>query len=110
MRQFAIGKLEPGARALEEGLGNEEAKAHADTVGGIFSKRLVGARGDERLAKLLQYVWREARAVVGDDDPHLVLGPARGDIDLALGEVDCVLNEIAEAVKDTRITLGDRFK
>ena len=70
---------------------------------------MAGTRGDEGLAELFQHIRREALAVIGDLDPDFVLRPARLDLDLAPGEVDGVLHEIAEAVDHAGIALHDRF-
>ena len=92
--------LDHGPGPLEQGLGDEEAEPHADMlVGGLPTFGIGGARGDEGLAELFQHIGREAVAVVGNDNPHLVLRPARLDFDLARGKVDGVLHQIAQAIE-----------
>src|SRR5665809_50198 len=67
LRPWPVGEIEPRARTLEQGLGDEEAKPHADIIGRFLFPVLVGPRGDEGLAKLLQHVRREAGSVVGNE-------------------------------------------
>src|SRR5690348_309575 len=58
------------------------------------------AAGDVRLAETLEDFDIEAWAVVGDHDLDLACRPARVDRDDGLGEVDSVLDQIAEGVQD----------
>ena len=97
------------AGALEQGLGDEEAEAEAAGLAVAAVVAGAAAGGDIGLADAVDDAGGEARAVVDDGDGDLVGVPVGADLDLALGEIDGVLDEVGEALDDRRIAPADRL-
>ena len=99
-----------GPRALQQGLGDEEAKAQPGRARRPCLPRRGGtARGDVGLAQGVDDVEGNTLAVVGDGDEHLARRPAGDDLDRVAGEVDGVLDQVAEPVDDAGPALAHRL-
>src|SRR5262245_59883570 len=106
VRERAILEVEPRARALQPGLGDEEAEPQA----GRFAVAAPPATtGDIGLADPVHDLRGKARTVIGDGDGDVLTAPGGGDLDPLVGEIDSVLEQVSEAVKDGGVAAADRF-
>ena len=103
--ELAVGEGDFGAGPLQQRAGDEDAKPEPGMLA------LVGARPPRQigLADPLQHVGRDAGAVVGDHDLDGLAVPPRVDLDRVAGEVDGVLQDVADAVEDRGIARADRL-
>src|SRR5690606_33679785 len=106
LREDPVLKGERGAGAFQQRLRDEEAEPQSAAGRLVLIGARPAAHGDIGLADAVDDAGRETRAVVGDDDPHVVLVPARGDGDGLAGEVHRILDDVAEAIENCRIA-GD---
>src|SRR5262245_57111464 len=84
-RSFAIGKVEAGAGALEQRLGDEDAKPEAAGVALAAGAAGTTAGGEVGFSDPRNDAGTETGAVVADDHGDALLIPFRGDLDLAAG-------------------------
>jgi len=99
----AIFEVQFRPRALEQRLRDEEAEAEA--TGPIFAR----TAADIGLTDPLQNVLREALTVVLDHDRHLVAVVTDRHRDFAPGEIESILDQVAQAVEDAGIAQADRL-
>src|SRR5207245_2308086 len=99
-----IAEIDRGARALQQGLGDEKPEAEAAAGLCPLARRHIG------LADAVDDLGREARSVVGDGEGDLLAIPVPADGDGLLGEVDGVLDQVAEPIDDTGAASPDRLR
>src|SRR5262245_2977067 len=106
VRERAVLKVERRARALQQGFGDEEAKPQAAR---LAVAALAATVGDVGLADPVHDLRGKARTVIGDRDGDVLAVPGGGDIEPLVGEIDGVLEQISEAVKDGGVAAADRL-
>ena len=111
----SIFQTERRAGTLQKCLGNEEPKTEPSgfaTAAALANtcQRGLPARRDIRLTQRLDKLGSKARPIVGDGDGHRGLRPARHDLDLRIGKVDRVLDDVAEPIDHTRPPDNDGFQ
>ena len=100
----AIGKIferKPRTAALEQGLRDENPEPHMVCHAG--ARRKIG------LAEAPEQVERKPRSVIADLDRDGRRIPESGDVDLARGELDSILNEVGEPVHDLGAASNQRL-
>src|SRR6516165_6895716 len=88
VRERAVLKVERRARALQQGLGDEEAQPQAAR---LAVAALSATVGDIGLADPVHDLRGKARTVIGDGDGDILTAPGGGDLDPLVGEIDGVL-------------------
>src|SRR5262249_33654858 len=106
VRERAVLEVERRARALQQGLGDEEAEPQAAR---LALAALPATAGDVGLADPGDDLGGKARTVIGDGDGDVLTAPGGGDLDPLVGEIDGVLEQVSEAVKDRGVAAADRF-
>src|SRR5262249_10863273 len=98
-----------GPRPFQQRLGDKKAKPQP---GRLAALELPGAsaRGDVGLAKGIEDVEGNAGTIVADGQYHLARRPAGDDGDVLAGEIDCILDQVAEAVDDAGFALAHRLE
>src|SRR5262245_31230843 len=113
VRKRPVLEIEPRPGAFQQRLGDEEAEPEAARFMpgriALGALALAPAAGDIGLADPLHDLRSKAGTVVGNGDGNLLPAPGGGDLDPLVGEVDGVLEQIAEAIEDRRIAAADRF-
>ena len=108
---LAVVEADGGSRPLQQGLGDEEAQAEA---GGFaircWTSRRRRTRRDVGLAQRIHDVGRHPRAIVCDGDCDQLGRPGGGDLDAGAGEVDRVLDEVAQTVDDAGTPFADGLR
>ncbi|BAQ48319.1 hypothetical protein Maq22A_c27440 [Methylobacterium aquaticum] len=103
-----VGERELCAGPLDQGLGDEQAEAEPRSPVGAGRRRAAGA--DIGLAHPQQHLRGEARSVVADLERDPVGAPARLDRHAALGEVDRVVDDVAEPEHHPRVAPAGRLR
>src|SRR5262249_43070439 len=106
VRKRAVLEVEPRARALEQGLGDEEAEPQAAR---LALAALPATAGDIGLADAVHDLRGKARTLMGDGDGDVLTAPGGGALDPLGGEMEGVLEQVSEAVKDGGVAAADRF-
>ena len=94
--------------ALQQGLGDEQPEAEARAFF-RFGAAPAATRRHIGIADAAQHVRRKARPVVFDGDADPVAGEPRPDVDLAHGKIQCVLNEVPEAIDKAGVAAASRL-
>src|SRR5271156_5373486 len=99
------------AGALQQGFRDEkpEAKSKSPVVVAAGLARPGTAGGHVRRTEAIQDLGRKTRPVVADGDTHLLGRPLGEYFDALIGEIDGVLDQIAEAIADRRIARPNRL-
>src|SRR5712671_269760 len=106
IRKGPVGEGNLGAGALEQRAGDE----HPETEAAMIALGFVDAPARQiRLADTLQYVGRETRAIVGNDDLDGLGVPPRIHFHRRPREIDGVFQDVADAMEDCRIARADRL-
>jgi len=108
-RKRAVFEVESGARALQQGFRDEEAKPQAARSRAIDILALRAPAGHIGLADPVHDLRRKAWTVVGNADGNVVPGPGCRHIHPLTGEVHGVFEQVAEAIEDRRIAAADRL-
>src|SRR6516165_1589993 len=106
VRKRPVLKVERGARALQQGLGDEEPEPQTARLALAARPATVGDIG---LADAVHDLRRKAWTVIGDGDGDVLTAPGGGDFDSLVGEIDGVLEQVSQTVKDRGIAAPDRF-
>src|SRR5215472_14742746 len=96
VRERAVLKVERRARALQQCLGDEEAKPQAARLAVAAPAATVGDIG---LADPVHDLRGKARTVIGDGDGDILTVPGGGDLDPLVREIHGVLEQVSEAVR-----------
>src|SRR5271168_4728339 len=110
-RRRLIDQRKLGAGTFQQGLGDEEPETQAEQSV-LVAPRTTCARppvGNIGSADPVNDFRREAGPVVTDGDAHLVRDPLRRDLHPPMGEIDGVLDQVAESVADRRIARARGF-
>src|ERR1700722_1522732 len=111
-RRHLIFQRKCGAGTLQQSLGNEKTEAKAESAVVLIAARLAQPgppMGDIGRPDAIQYFRSKTRPVVTDGDAHLGGRPLRQDLHALVGKIDRVLDQIAEAVADSRIARTGRL-
>src|SRR5437764_308745 len=103
-RRRSVVERERCAGAFQQGLGDEKTQAEPS---GIEVHAPPALAGDVGLADPVHDLGRKSRAIVGDGDGDVLRAPVGLDIDLFSGEIDRILQQIAETIEDRRIAPPD---
>ena len=107
IRKGPIGERDLGAGALEQRAGDKHPETETTGLAvGFIGPAPAGQIG---LADTLQYVGRETRAIVGNDDLHGFGIPPRIHLHRRPREINGVFQDVADPVEDCRITRADRL-
>src|SRR6266849_1060139 len=107
IRKGPVGEGDLGAGALEQRAGDK----HPETEAAVLALGFVDAAPARQigLADTLQYVGRETRAIVGNDDLDGLGVPPRIHLHRRPREIDGVFQDIGDTMEDCRITCADRL-
>jgi len=95
-------KHQPRSAALEQALRDEDPEPHMVCR--------TGAGRDIRLAESAEEVQREPGSVIGDLDGDRLLVPESGDADLAVSELNRILDEVVEPMHDLGAAPNERLR
>ena len=84
-----VKEMQGGAGSLQQGLRDENAQPHAAAA---------GPGGDIRVAQQTENICRETRAIITDRQLHLVFVPGKLQINLVLGELRGIFDQISQTL------------